>query len=196
MSILKPKLTKFEKCVKWHNMMRRCYNEKWQDENGKKYRVCSVSNEWLNDRKKFYNWLDKNWYVIPDKQMDLDHDILLHGNTVYGRDTLLVVPHYINAFFETITPGKTNITYNAKRDRYRVRIIDNITDVFEDEVFDEEYDSYKEALDAFFTVKQMILFAMTEKIKRQIPKKVYNALISVDIKERNKEIYEEAGLCI
>ena len=44
-------------------------------------------------------WLDKNYYKVPEEKMCLDKDILFKGNKVYSRNTCIFVPERINLLF-------------------------------------------------------------------------------------------------
>ena len=86
---------KSEAYIKWHDMMNRCYNEKFLERN-LQYRGCTGCEEWYN----FCNF--KVWYEshkYGDEVLDLDKDILFKGNTVYSPETCCLVPHEINTLF-------------------------------------------------------------------------------------------------
>ena len=91
----------------YNNLHSRCYNENvhaikpW-------YRDCTICDEWYSGmepgadqtgRQNFYDWVnDGNFYVIEDEPtVELDHNILVKGNTVYGPDTAIFCPKSINS---------------------------------------------------------------------------------------------------
>lgn len=76
----------------WENMIRRCYSVKYQSEKPT-YRGCSVVIEWRSF-SRFRDWMaGMDW---QGKQ--LDKDIIVPGNKVYGPDTCGFVSRDLNMF--------------------------------------------------------------------------------------------------
>ena len=88
---------------KWTSMLTRCYSLKYH----KRYPTyigCSVCPEW-HYFSKFRLWMElQNW-----KGMDLDKDLLVKGNQVYGPDTCCFVPAAINYLFGSGEKKKINL---------------------------------------------------------------------------------------
>ena len=178
------KLNKDEKGSRYSNMKARCGKE-YQDRNPRYYGTY-MCDKWLEDREAFYKWLDENYYEVEgEKQMDIDKDIIKYGNKEYHPDLCLIVPHSINTFYETIEVGKTNIKYNSKTHKYRVKVTDRNEPIISDNI-----DTYNEALDIYCDIKQGILFNKAKALKDKVPEKVYNALMNTDIKAINQKYYE------
>ena len=74
----------------WNAMLQRCYSDKYQAKNPT-YVGCSVCDEWLL-LSTFKIWFDANYR----DGMELDKDILITGNKVYGPAACRFVPHHIN----------------------------------------------------------------------------------------------------
>lgn len=75
----------------WRNMLKRC-NEKWQ-ERYPTYAGCTVSEGW-HTFSAF-----KDWMMAQDWEgLELDKDILIKGNKVYGPDTCVFVTKTVNSF--------------------------------------------------------------------------------------------------
>lgn len=76
----------------WKNMLKRCYDLKWQSKN-KTYIGCLVCNEWLLF-SNFKEWHDANhvdgWQI--------DKDLLLPNNNVYSKETCVFIPKDLNTF--------------------------------------------------------------------------------------------------
>ena len=87
---------------KWQGMIRRCYASEWQEKH-KAYNGCTVEKEW-HTFSNFDNWCGENYI----EGYELDKDIKIKGNRVYGPDTCLFVPQLINKLF-TNTKVKENI---------------------------------------------------------------------------------------
>ena len=78
--------------VTWKEMLRRCYDHKWQERNPA-YKGCSVHPEWLS----FVNF--RKWVLTQDWEgKQLDKDLLLKGNKVYSPSTCVFVDNMTNTF--------------------------------------------------------------------------------------------------
>lgn len=76
----------------WLDMIRRCYDEKWQAKS-QTYIGCIVCNEWLTF-SKFKSWMEQqDW-----QGHQLDKDILFNGNKVYHPDRCVFVNAMTNSF--------------------------------------------------------------------------------------------------
>ena len=82
----------------WNDMQTRCYNAKFY-KRCSEYEECSICQEWLEDKEKFFQWVEENYYMVGDERMDLDKDILVKGNKIYSPETCVFVPHSINTLF-------------------------------------------------------------------------------------------------
>lgn len=81
----------------WRDMLTRCYSAKWQGRN-QTYKGCTVSEEWLT----FSNF--RKWMIVQDWEgLQLDKDLLIEGNKVYGPETCVFVTQTVNNF--TIDSG-------------------------------------------------------------------------------------------
>lgn len=178
------KLSNADKHTKYNNMKNRC--GKYYQLQNPRYEGTYMCAEWSENKyETFFIWLDSNYYEIDgETQMDIDKDILQYGNKQYHPDLCLVVPHSINAFYESITVGKTNIKYNEKTGKYRVTVWDNKVPIVSSNI-----DTYNQALDIYCNIKQGVLYGKAQALKDKIPEKVYNALMNTDIKAINKQYY-------
>lgn len=78
--------------VRWVGMLSRCYNENTQKYQPT-YTDCSVDPEW-HRFSSFRLWMSgQDW-----EGNDLDKDLLVEGNKVYGPDTCIFVPPEVNLF--------------------------------------------------------------------------------------------------
>ncbi len=78
----------------WCGMLSRCYNEDFLSRN-KTYVGCYVSDAWLC-YQEFAEWYNNN-YPSDGKNYDLDKDIKIDGNKLYGPDTCMFVTRANNA---------------------------------------------------------------------------------------------------
>ena len=81
----------------WHNMLKRCYDLKYQEEHST-YKGCEVEDYLLNFQN-MGEWIEENYYEVSGEIMCLDKDILCKGNKVYSRETCIFVPQRINKLF-------------------------------------------------------------------------------------------------
>lgn len=74
----------------WAGMLKRCYSPS-SLKSQPTYALCTVCDEWLTF-STFRAWMEKQAW----KGMQLDKDILVPGNTVYGPDTCVFVSGLVN----------------------------------------------------------------------------------------------------
>lgn len=96
----------------------------------------------------------------------------------------LIVPHSINAFYETLEVGKTNIKHNPVTRKYSVKINDGGKWISSTGI-----DTYNHALDIYCDIKQGILVTKAKALKDYVPEKVYMALMNTDIRAINSKHY-------
>ena len=164
---------KSETYLRWHDMMNRCYNEKFHARQPQ-YKNCTVCEEWHN----FCNyrlWYEGNKY--GDEPLDLDKDILFKGNTIYSPETCVLVPHIINTLFLN---GKSNrgecpigVFMDSDKRKYRACVAFGGMSVklgtFD--TADAAFARYKE-------YKEDLIKDMAEQYKDMIPHKVYEAMMN------------------
>lgn len=76
----------------WENMISRCYNPAFTRKHN--YAGCTVSSEWI-EFHDFNKWImAQPGYGVEGFQ--LDKDLLVKGNRIYGPDTCALIPRQIN----------------------------------------------------------------------------------------------------
>lgn len=75
----------------WVNMYTRCYSEIYQKE-FPTYKGCTVAEEWHNFQN-FAKWFEENYI----EGYQLDKDIKVEGNKIYGPDTCMFVSNQENS---------------------------------------------------------------------------------------------------
>jgi len=100
----------------WKNMLKRCYDTQYQEKNST-YKGCSVVKEWHNFQN-FAKWFDENYI----EGYDLDKDIRVKGNKVYGPEFCVFVSHSDNTieacarhFVFKSPDGETTHIYNLRQ---------------------------------------------------------------------------------
>lgn len=86
----------------WTSMLRRCYSPKLH-KTRQTYIGCTVSNEWLIF-SKFKAWMETQDF----KGKQLDKDILIANNKVYGPDSCLFVTARLNTLLNDRSASRGN----------------------------------------------------------------------------------------
>jgi len=156
--------------VMWSDMLRRCYEPRWQAKKPS-YIGCTVDPNW-HYLSNFKRWYEEQGDV---KGKQLDKDIISPGNKVYGPDNCFIVSSQLNSFFvkrdalRGLYPvGVTRKLYK-KQNQYRaeVRGIGHIG----------YYSTPDEAYQAFIQAKKELLFERF--ILSETDKRLKNALMYV-----------------
>lgn len=153
---------------KWANMLQRCY-DKETHKLKPYYAPCTAEIEWLNF-SNYREWHREN--EMGDRKVDLDKDVLVQGNTVYGAETCTLIPHFTNTIFEE-RGTVTNITLNNDTGKYNV-VMSVLGKKEEVGVFDTEED----ARQGYIDYKQNYIRDFAEKCKGKVPNKTYEAMMN------------------
>ena len=109
---------------------------------------------------------------MGDRKLDLDKDVLIQGNTVYGSATCYLVTHFTNTLFETIKGTNTNIIFN-NTGKYDVTMI-----VLGKKEYVGTFDTEEEAKQGFIAYKQNYIRKFAKKCKGKVPNKTYEAMMN------------------
>lgn len=161
--------------LRWHDMMNRCYNEKFLERNPQ-YRECTVCEEWWNF-SNFEKWYNDNWYVIDTERMDLDKDILFKGNNEYSPATCCIVPHGINTLFLTSKNSRGNlpigIYFDRDKNKYRACM-----SYYGAQIKIGTFDTAEEAFNRYKEYKEDFIKDVAKQYRGMIPDKVYYAMLN------------------
>ena len=162
-----------ESYLKWHDMIHRCYNEKFHKRQPQ-YMGCTVCEEWLN-YSNFKVWYDQN--RIKGMALDLDKDILFKGNKVYSPETCCFVPHAINTLFLN---GKKNrgdlplgVHFDKSKGKYRAEM-----SFMGEPIKLGWFDTAEAAFTRYKEYKEDFIQDLAEQYKDIIPYKVYEAMMN------------------
>src|SRR6478609_6597185 len=102
----------------WSSMLKRCYDPKEHEKNPS-YKDCKVVEEWLS-LQVFGEWFDKNY----KEGYQLDKDLLLKGNKIYGPETCCFVPQEINLLLvnNKRSRGVYPIGVSKQRNKYSAHV--------------------------------------------------------------------------
>lgn len=154
---------------KWANMMQRCYDEKTHRLKPY-YALCTAEIEFQNF-SNYREWHKEN--AMGDRKVDLDKDLLVHGNTVYGSETCTLIPHFTNTLFEERRGTDTNIVLNNNTGKYDVTM-----SILGKNEKVGTFDTEEEARQGFIDYKQDYIRKFAKKCKGKVPNKTYEAMMN------------------
>lgn len=168
----------------WHAIMQRCYEPSCQ-EKSPAYKGCTVDPEWHNFQN-FAKWYDEKFYILEKDILEIDKDILVKGNKVYGPKTCCLVPGRINSIFpgNKINRGKypVGVSFEEKSNKFTAsccRLVDGKKRT-------KKIGRYKTAHEAFLAYKRFkegLIKQVAGEYKDLIPDKVYRALVNYVVEE-------------
>lgn len=167
----------------WHNMLRRCFNEK-EKEKRPTYQNVSICKEWLLF-ENFYEWLHSQsnfnkWY--DGFRWSIDKDILIKGNKVYSPETCCLVPNNINTLFERKESqrGKYPIGVSKTKNGYSATCSNPYDNTI---TWLGTYYTVKEAFNAYKKYKESLIkqIAKSEYSKGNITEECYNAMLKYEV---------------
>lgn len=173
----------------WHDMLRRCYDNKWKKEHPC-YEDVTCCEEWLLF-ENFYEWLHSQenfdkWY--NGNRWCVDKDILIKGNKIYSPETCCLVSHDVNTLFckrdrdRGIYP--LGVYYNKRINKYSVKLSLNIS---YGRKYERQLGSYPTPEDGFYLgykpekEKYIKQIAQEEYDKGNITEKCYNAMMNYEV---------------
>lgn len=161
-----------ESYLKWHDMLVRCYNEKFHGRQPQ-YMGCTVCEEWLN-YSNFKVWYDQ--HKIPGMSLDLDKDILFKGNKVYSPETCCLVPHAINTLFLNKKADRGDypigVSYEKDKKKFRAAMA-----FMGEQIKLGTFDTAEDAFARYKKYKEDFIKDMAEQYRDEIPDKVYDAMM-------------------
>lgn len=162
--------------VTWANMLKRCYNVaslKVNDTYQDKY-VCS---EWL-DFKNFNYWL--KGYEYRKEGWELDKDLLIKNNKVYGPETCVFLPRRINCVLLKCDKARGDLPVGVHFDKARLRYKATCCNEHGKQ-WQKRFDTIEEAFSAYKVEKERVLKTLAEMFKDEIDPRAYKALINYQV---------------
>lgn len=155
----------------WKNILLRCY-ETDADKFIPRYKNCTVSEEWHN-YQNFAKWYEDNYI----EGFEIDKDLLVKGNKIYGPDTCCFIPQEINNTIRNFNkPGKKYPTGVTSSGRYFMAKI-SIGNKLKQKLFRNVKDAYN----YYKNHKENRIKELGEKYKNLLSNKAYKALINYNI---------------
>ena len=162
----------------WCSMLRRCYSGSFKKQRPT-YEGCEVSDN-FKSYEYFYEWCHKQ-IGFNVKGFDLDKDLLVKGNKVYGENVCIFIPSEINSVLVKCTASRgkhligvhwcnTNKAFVAQVNRNKGQ--PEHLGLFKTEI---------EAFDAYKTAKETFVKEQANKWKGEIDGRAYEALMKYTV---------------
>lgn len=89
----------------WNGIYNRCYRT--EETNSREcYKKATMCEQWLNDKDKFVEWYNANYYECDGESMAVDKDLLYPGNTEYAPDKCCIIPQTLNTMLSNCKKHK------------------------------------------------------------------------------------------
>ena len=160
----------------WVNMLARCYSP-YVHKRLPTYIGCSVCEEWLLF-SNFKKWFDDN-YV---EGYDLDKDVLVKGNTIYGPSTCCFIPHKLNCSINKCQGGRRKLPIGVCFDTSRGKYVCSFRRGMKHKHIGR-FESLNDAFLAYKAAKEEYIKELAEEYYQEckITKKVYDALMKYEV---------------
>ncbi len=159
----------------WHTMFKRCYSEKVHVVS-KSYIGCEVSTEWFNFQSfaQFYTeYKQEGW--------ELDKDLLVRGNKVYGPHTCVWLPRNINGYIKTNSNRRGSCFIGVKLsylgDHYEARC----RDMDGKQKMLGKFSTEAEAFDTYKIFKESVIKQKANLWKNDLDPRAYDALMNYNV---------------
>lgn len=159
----------------WAGMIKRIYNPH-TDQMAITYKDCTIVDDWF----RFDNYLEwfKQQKVQPKWQ--LDKDLLVPGNKVYGPETCIFLPREINTFLTNRHnhrgPWPVGVTYHERLNKWQASC-----NVHGKSEYLGVFTSPEEAFAKYKVRKEQVAKELAEMWKDQIDIRAYRALLDFTV---------------
>jgi hypothetical protein len=155
----------------WYSIFRRCFDPKYQTE---AYAKTSVEPIW-HSFQNFAEWFNENYI----DGWELDKDILVKGNKVYGPDTCCFVPKEVNNLMIT-SPSKRGIYPIGVSycNTYKQFVSSCQTTLGQQKKY---FPNSELAFEYYKLLRENYIIEIAEKWKSKLPAIVYNSLINYKV---------------
>lgn len=174
----------------YNGIFNRCYRTK---ESGARecYENAYMYEGWLKDPDLFAEWYEYNYYDCDGESMAVDKDLLFPGNKEYSPYKCCILPQTLNTMLSNCKKHRGNKWRRVNMDlplgvRYdeRLKMYHGQIKLFGfDEIINLSYwDTPEEAFKEYKRHKQADILIMADRYKSKIPRKIYDALLRVEVK--------------
>lgn len=164
----------------WRHIFDRCYGEN-MDNKHMAYQDCEVCEEW-HCFQNFAEWYMTNYYNVDNEQMDVDKDILTHGNRIYCPERCMIVPSRINCLFAKSKAIRGDLPIGVSRYWYdNNRYLASVKIGNSKSLHIGIYNSVADAFCAYKIEKEKLIKDVADEYKDKIPKQLYDALYAYEV---------------
>lgn len=169
----------------WHGIYNRCY---CYDSAYEESFMCEL---WKNDKDAFAEWWSSEYYEVPGESMTVDKDLLFPGNKEYCPEKCCILPQTLNTMLSNCKKhrlpkwkkSRMNLPLGVRYDSSKNMYYGEIKPFGYDEIVRlRDWNTPEEAFAEYKKHKQADILIMADKYKNYIPKKIYDALLKVDVK--------------
>lgn len=174
----------------WNGIYSRCY----QNTGGACYDKAFMCEQWRNTKDgkdRFAEWYSANYYECDGENMAVDKDLIFPGNKEYAPNKCCILPQTLNTMLSNCKKhglpnwktSKLNLPLGVRYNEGMGKYYGEIKPWGHDEVVRLSFwDTPEEAFEEYKKFKQADILIIVAKYKNKIPKKVYDALLKVDVK--------------
>lgn len=161
----------------WKGMYNRAYSEKFLAKKPT-YRGCSVASEW-DCFQDFGSWTESaiGW---GNPTWNIDKDLLIRGNKVYGPDTCVMLPHNLNMLIVNRLGGRGEYPVGVHKAHDRNQYTAQFKE-FDGRSGLKRFWTVDEAFNYYKLNKERVIKEAAEIYKDQIDPRAYQALMSWEI---------------
>lgn len=160
----------------WANMLKRCYSEIDQRTNPT-YKDKSVSETWLL-YENFYDWCCNVQY--KERGWQLDKDLLLKGNKVYGPDVCVFLPPRLNGLILSCQGSRGDLPIGVHFDKSRMKYKATCQNEF-DKQSQKRFFTIEETFAWYKAEKERVIKVVAERYKDRIDPRAYEALMNFQV---------------
>lgn len=168
----------------WNGIYNRCY---CRDD---VYDGSFMCNLWKNNKDAFAEWWSCEYYEVPGESMAVDKDLLYPGNKEYCPEKCCILPQTLNTMLSNCKKhklpkwqtSKLDLPLGVRYDSGKKMYYGEIKLFGHDEIIRlKDWNTPEEAFADYKRHKQADILIMADKYKSSIPKKVYDALLKVEV---------------
>ena len=168
--------------IKYNNMHNRCYSASVHSHKPC-YEGCIVSDEWsgIYGFINFCTWVNDNFYYIEgEPTVELDKDLKIKGNRIYGSETCLFLPQCMNsAFAGSVKKSKDSLPKGVLLDKKSQLYYPILVDVNGRPLSTKKrYYEPEEAWTVYAQNRLDRIHALAEKYRPVTPDEVYQCAIN------------------
>ena len=163
----------------WSRLIRRCYDPYYLNRQPT-YIDCYVEEDLLCFQN-FAKWYEENYYEIKGEKMCLDKDILVKGNKIYSKETMIFVPSRINELFTKRQNERGVSPLGTSPHKYAEKMQVMCSNGYGKNIYLGLFENKRNAWLMYKINKELVIQSIADEYKDLIPQKLYEALYSYKV---------------